>query len=222
MESCPWSHWQPASLEFCESRLCGWIVEPANTWSNIGFILVGFWVLWNVRKLARVDLALIGLTAVLVGIGSTLFHMTATRFGEILDLSAMYLISAMFVVYAAKRHWIMSTAMFVGIYALLAGLAVAAMIASGSNGIHVFASHVAVAVILEFSAFKRSASRHDYRNLKWMTVTFALAFTSWSLDVSRRVCIPDNHIFGGHAFWHLANAASLFFYFRHQRQMPKQ
>lgn len=220
MESCPWGRWEPASLEFCERRLCSWIVEPANTWSNIGFILVGIYVLWSVRKLFRRDLLVIGLTSVLVGIGSTAFHLSATRAGEILDLSAMYLISAMFVVYAAKRHWKMSVTTFVGIYFLIAGLAIFALVRSGSNGIYVFASHVTVAVFLELRAFRKFSGTHNYKNLLWMAIAFTVAFTSWSLDVSKRVCFPDQHIFGGHALWHLANAASLYFYFRHQRQLP--
>ena len=41
MAMCPWSDYAPATIAFCERRLCAWIVEPSNAWSNVAYVLVG-------------------------------------------------------------------------------------------------------------------------------------------------------------------------------------
>jgi hypothetical protein len=221
LESCPWSRFEPAAIEFCERRLCAWVVEPANTWSNIGFVLVGLLILFKVGKESRPDLKMIGLTAVLVGIGSTLFHMTGTRWGEVIDVSAMYLISSLFIVFAAQRLWALPMSRFVMTYLVLATVTMAALVLSKTNGIWLFAAHITVAVLLELQAFRTLSSRAQYRDLGLMAITFTVAFTSWALDVRHIICNPDNHIFGGHALWHLANATCLWFYYRFQKQFVK-
>src|SRR4051812_39077167 len=43
-DGCPWSelsHLAPPNLKWCEAQVCGWIVEPANTWSNLAYGLLG-------------------------------------------------------------------------------------------------------------------------------------------------------------------------------------
>src|SRR5690349_14162358 len=94
---CPWSDFMPANLRFCEARLCGWVTEPANTWSNVGFFIVGAIVLSDARRNGRLIAGSLGLIAVLTGIGSTAFHGTSTFAGQALDQSAMFLESGFFV-----------------------------------------------------------------------------------------------------------------------------
>ena len=221
LESCPWSRFEPATIEFCERRLCGWVVEPANTWSNIGFVIVGLLIIFNVAREARPDLKMIGLTAILVGIGSTLFHMTGARWGEIIDVSAMYLISSLFIVFAAQRLWVLPVSRFVLTYLALVSVTIAGLVMSKTNGIWLFAGHITAAVLLELQAFRALAARASYRNLGLMALTFCVAFTSWALDVRHVVCDPHNHVFGGHALWHIANACCLWFYFKFQKQFAK-
>ena len=49
-DGCPWSelsHFAPPNVKWCEAQVCGWIVEPANTWSNLAYILLGALLLWR-------------------------------------------------------------------------------------------------------------------------------------------------------------------------------
>ncbi len=47
---------------------------------------------------------------------------------------------------------------------------------------------------------------------------FVPAMTVWCLDSSGVVCNPQNHIFNGHAAWHLLDALSFWFLFRYYEQ----
>jgi hypothetical protein len=43
--TCPWGELTPASISFCEARLCGWVPEPSNAWSNAAYLVPAWWVL---------------------------------------------------------------------------------------------------------------------------------------------------------------------------------
>jgi hypothetical protein len=219
--ACPWDRFAPATMAFCERRLCAWVVEPANTWSNVSYVLVGFWILWSQQERGRLrtPLTLVGVTAILVAIGSVAFHGTGTFLGEVLDVSAMYLISGLFITFAAKRLFLLSDKALQLLYWSVALSAIGLLVATRVSGIPLFVLHVTVAVIFEAALFRRHArGLVDYRPLWALIAFFTAAFVVWNLDVSHVLCDPDNHVFGGHAFWHLTNAFCLWFFYVFQRQ----
>ena len=85
--SCPWSHYAPASISFCEERICAWIVEPSGAWSNLAYVVVGIVILLRSRRAMRTFRAVdaVGVVALLIGFCSFAFHATGTRIGETLD-----------------------------------------------------------------------------------------------------------------------------------------
>lgn len=216
--TCPWSKFAPSVESFCEERLCSWIVEPANTWSNIGYILVGLLILRANRGTGRNSLNLAGLTSILVGIGSTLFHATGSRIGEIVDLGAMYLISGLFIIFAVNRLKSVSTAVLSLSYAAITATSLTAMIIFHSSGIAIFVAHLVVAVLLELTLAYRFYATTSYKHLNLMVMAFALAYFMWYLDYHKIFCDPDNHWFGGHAGWHLINSTCLWNFYRYQEQ----
>lgn len=220
--SCPWQAFSPGTISFCETRLCGWIAEPANTWSNLAYFLIGFYILWNCRGRLRDPLTLVGVTAVLVAIGSTIFHATGTFFGEVLDVSAMYLISGLFIVFGAKRLWPISDRHIWQIYAAIVASAIALLIATRWSGIPVFVLHVTIAVLIEGRLYRQHVrGTINYKPLMLMVSFFVAAFTMWNLDIKLILCNPDNHIFTGHSFWHVANSFCLWFFYKFHRQFSK-
>ncbi len=102
---CPWSDWSPGNLVFCEAELCSWVREPANTWTNAGFLAAGLWLL---RRHARQrapgervgPIALVPVAAILTGAGSALFHASKVYALQLVDFGAMFLLSALLL---AKR-----------------------------------------------------------------------------------------------------------------------
>lgn len=218
LQSCPWSDLEPSIMSFCEQRLCSWVAEPANTWSNIGYITAGAVIMRANAGTDRPALSLCGLTAILVGLGSAFFHATGTRVGEIVDLSAMYLISGLFISFNVRRLWGWSDRQLALSYFAICGASIWALVALRTSGIRLFAAHLAVAAALEFMAFRKSGANTRYRFLGYMSGAFALSFLVWLLDVKKIVCWPDNHVLGGHAIWHLTNSTCLWSFFRFQEQ----
>ena len=215
---CPWDGFTPATMTFCEAPRCAWVVAPANTWSNLALVLVGAFLIareaWGARPSPTVRL--VGVTSVLVGVGSFLFHMTATRWGEHLDVGAMLLISALMLTTEARRALGLSARAQVAGYAIVAAGSIAAMLAYQPAGLGLFTAQIAVWTLLAL----RLARRHGARFRTWqifaMMATFVAGFTAWNLDVHRIVCDPGWHVVNGHAVWHVANAACLLLYALHQ------
>jgi hypothetical protein len=215
---CPWSEYQSAAITFCEQRLCGWIVEPANTWSNIGYLIASILILRDNHGRNRHSLSLIGITALFVGIGSTLFHATGTRWGEVVDVSAMYLISGLFVTFALKQLVPLTRLQVIGVFSLLSGSSILYLVSSHSNGIVLFGLQLVLMGALEIRIFRKKSPRSDYRNLILMAGAFAFSYICWYLDFHRIICNEHNHILGGHALWHLSNATCLWSYYKYQEQ----
>lgn len=218
LSGCPWSALTPSVESFCEERLCSWVVEPANTWSNLGYILVGLLILWSNRGKNRQALMLPGITAVIVGFGSTMFHATGSRIGEIVDLAAMFLISGLFVIFALRRLANLSARSLTAFYTLMTTSSLALMVVQNSSGIAIFTGHIVIATSLELILLYRFYHTTQYRNLNWMIVAFAVSYLLWYLDYHKIVCFPGNHILGGHALWHLINSTCLWNFYRYQEQ----
>ena len=81
---------------FCEAARPGWLRQPANSLSNLGFVLAGLLIGWHARlpsgRLARPGLAAsYAVVVVLLGPGSMAMHATQTELGGRLDQASMYL-----------------------------------------------------------------------------------------------------------------------------------
>lgn len=214
---CPWSGYAPGTVRFCEERLCGWIAEPANAWSNVAFLVVGAWLLLRTRRDGRTPLYLVGVTSILVGFGSFLFHMTGTFFGEFIDLSAMYLIGALMVTMEARRFVPMSLARLTQCFTGLSIAPMLGVLAFRKIGIVLFGLQVTL-VYASNIFWRMRRARVVHRYAYWLGGTFAVALAIWLLDRTGAVCAPENHVFNGHAAWHVLTAVCLYFFYRHQEQ----
>jgi hypothetical protein len=216
MAPCPWGAYAPGTIAFCERRLCAWVVEPSNAWSNVAYLVVGAVILW--RHGRRPSLALIGAASIAIGLGSFSFHGTGTRVGELIDVSAMYLMSCLGLIFALQRVAPMHEATLVGAYLAMVAASTAAMIVGGSNGILVFAGELTAGVALELYLYRQRRGAADYRAMRRLVGSFALAFFIWNLDKWGVVCAPDNHLVTGHAVWHTLTALAIFYFASFQAQ----
>jgi hypothetical protein len=217
MVGCPYSEYAPATISFCEARLCGWVVEPSNAFSNVGYLIIGGIVIARAQRKAPLILA--GIASILIGIGSFGLHGTGTRIGELLDVVPMYLLSGMGVMFAARRIWTLSTPAFIGGYVAIVIASALAMIGLHNNGIFMFAYQVAFTVLAEIYLYVKGNRFPRYRDQKWMLACFATAFFIWNLDKWNVLCRPDNHILTGHAVWHVLTAVTIYFFAEQQRQI---
>lgn len=217
---CPWDAYAAGTVRFCEARLCATIVEPANAWSNAGFLVVGLYLLYRctVRRHLRTPLVLFCVTAPLVSVGSFLFHMTGTFWGEYLDLSAMFLISSLMLALELRHLLGLSTRASMATYAALAVASMAAVAAFRTIGIGLFMAHITLWTLLVAGLWRKSA-RYRTGQLASLIVIFLAGYGAWNLDFRGVLCDPDNHVFNGHVLWHLAGATSLLLYYLHQERV---
>src|SRR5262245_29841286 len=146
---CPWSDYAPATISFCERRLCAWVVEPSNAWSNVAYVMVGAWILWHRRADLATALTAIGVAAVLLGVGSFSFHATGVRVFEIVDVSGMYVLAAVGLGFALRRVFGWSDA---AIVACIVGVTLGSsllMVALGNDGIVVFGVELLIVIATE-------------------------------------------------------------------------
>ena len=212
---CPWDAYAPATIAFCERRLCAWIVEPSNAWSNLAYVLVGVWVLARARPWSASVRWVIGVCAIVLGLGSFAFHATGIRVFEIVDVSGMYLLAALGLGFAGRRLFDWPDGRVVACVAVTVLASTALMLALGNDGIVLFG----VEMLLLMSAELGLRARNGPAARAWLGRTIVVsvaALAVWVLDFAGTVCAPDNHVLTGHAVWHGMTALGILFYARYQ------
>jgi hypothetical protein len=227
---------------FCEGPWPGLVAQPANTFSNLGFVAVGL-VLAALADRDRRSLdrerasdpaassplrdapaiqTLFAVVTALLGPGSMALHASFTRWGGHVDVASMYLYASLLVAYGVARAYELSVRGFVTIYAPLACLLVASKVAGPWSSDVIFAGVLVVAGASDTLAVRRRREWvRDRRLLLAALALFALAFAIWLPSrTGGPLCVPGSWI-QGHAAWHLLCAAStglLFAYLRSERR----
>ncbi len=213
---CPWSSFSPATAMFCEQNLCSWIAQPSNTWSNLPFAIVGIMIVRTNKD--RPLLKLLGHSAWILGIGSFMFHASASFIFEAWDLLGMFMISGLMLSFNFARYSEnQSVSKLIGLFLGMTALAFAILLSFPSIGIALFAIQVALALHLEVLMDLRE-DPVEFKYAKYFIGAFVLAFILWNLDIHGIVCDPNNHILTGHAVWHLLNAVAIWFIYRFYAQ----
>lgn len=230
-----WQAWTPcdelAHPIYAERVVVASVLRTrANTWSNLGFLLVGgYGLALAVADRARpgpgtvrgapVLSALFGLACVYLAAGSALFHASLTRLGQRLDVAAMYmpLVALLLVSLTRARpglgRWPGWT-LLVGGWLSAAGLLFAFKW-------QLPAKHLMPALVAALLATRGVEHlRGVHRVGRWLLVSVACllaAYACRALDVAGRFSGPDAWL-QGHAVWHALCAASLGAGYRDQRQ----
>jgi len=230
-----WASFAPATCLashcFCESLNTGaLILQPANSWSSLGFVLVGFWIMLGARA-QRKDTAFrdwpalwFGLTAVVIGVGSFLLHATLTLWGQFYDVLGMYLMSGFVLTYAVQRWRGWSNGTVFTLYIAVCALLVAWLWATPEARRWLFALVLALAIPLEMILARprrpKVRAGFFYAGLIANTAAFAI----WSLDNTRTLCAPDS-LLQGHAVWHVLGAVAVllnYSYYRSECAPPER
>jgi hypothetical protein len=214
---CPWQDFAPANLRFCEADVCGWITQPANTWTNVGFLLAGIYVLRAARRAPSGLAAWLGPIAIATAFTSSALHATSTFVGQALDQSSMFFESSLFVTISVQRWLGWPRARLVALYASLVIVSTALLLRLQTAGIALFAAQVFAWLAIELRMFFR-ARAPSYRAFVAGCATFAASYALWWLDELRVVCAPNNHVFTLHGAWHLLGALSFPLWYHHFAQ----
>ncbi|MBC7520607.1 MAG: ceramidase domain-containing protein [Sandarakinorhabdus sp.] len=222
-----WGLYPPATCRathcFCElPRTGSLLLQPANSWSSFGFVVVGSWIMLGSRRgsaLAGGPALWLGFTAIVIGIGSVLLHATLTLWGQFADVLGMYLLGSFTLVWALVRWRSLTPATAVVIYVALASGLIGLLWLMPETRRWLFAVLLVGAIGVEWWFARPMRPGVRPRLLLFGLSANALAFAIWILDQSRTVCAPGS-VVQGHAAWHLLGAfavACSYAYYRSER-----
>jgi len=223
---CVWSGFTPPNVDWCEEELCGWIVNPAGTWSNLAYVVFGLWM-WHAARRSRDErLALFGPASIIVGVFSFTYHASYTYFLQFFDFVGMFVFCFVAVTRNAVRlHWIDESRQWrffaVGVvsFSLLVPLmSETAIPIQTLVGLLIFGI-----LAQEFAIWRRDrgSGAPPYRFYALALALLTLAALASLADVTRTWCDPGNHWLQGHAVWHVLSAASLCALFCFYARLPR-
>jgi len=206
---------------FCEAARQGLVRQPANTFSNTGFVLAGLLIAWHAGTLpARRGLATaFACLVVLLGPGSAAMHATQSSAGGHLDMASMYVVASAIAAYAATR-WLRRGVAFLA-FAFGGGVVLCEVVGAWrvpvpvvmTTGNAVFGLLLLAAVTLEVLIMRRGEALAG-RVFGFASVaTILTAFVIWN---AARAWLCDPHsLLQGHAVWHLLGAVSAYLLYRY-------
>ena len=211
---------------FCEAARDALVKQPANTFSNLGFVIAGLAIAVHVSRRgsgtmsARLGTAYAALV-VLLGPGSAAMHASQSVLGGHLDVYSMYLLACFVLAYAASRLFALSPNGFGVLYIVLLGLCTIAEFTPAdvpvfmTVGNTVFAAFLLAGLVLEVVLRVRGVSRLDLRWGVASVVTLLVAFAIWSLGKDGGPLCHPQSLLQPHAVWHLLDALAAWLLFRY-------
>lgn len=215
---------------FCEASRPGYIKQPANTFSNIGFIVAGLVIGWqlssgrflqNQNSFTRTFFygTFFSSLAVLLGPGSMALHATTAKVGGFFDMLSMYLIASFVLAYAMQRYFSWQPLQFTMVFAITLAICLWANfqdyeIIFGFFGNTAFAFFVTLTIMFEglnmYARKLRMNKTWGYASL----LSLLTAFVIWNLSRTDAPFCDPSSLVQGHGIWHLLCAFSVYSLFR--------
>jgi hypothetical protein len=224
--SCPWHEttetWGAPNIKWCEETLCQWISEPANTWSNLGYMIVGILVfIMAFRNKESFALKQYGPVIFFMGAMSFFYHQSNFYGSQILDFVGMFFFVGWVIGMNLVRLGKMKSSALIGFNLGLGCALTAVMHVMYRNGIKfqmivLFAAFVIVATEI----LARKKVKVDY---KWFLSSIGLLIIAFGFSISdgsRIWCDPSQHgwFSQGHAMWHWVAAIGMYTIYKHYSQ----
>lgn len=238
-----WAHYNVANgnaFHYCEfNHMDQLIRQPSNTWSNLGFLLVGLITLtlgihdlkYAERKQSDNFLVrhpifsiMFGASAIYLFIGSFFFHASLTEFFQKLDQTGMCSVVVMLIVFNLYKIFpiVRVKGQYKSSHALMIafGMGINYFIYATLYKINInllFPLLVLVAFITSCYYLLFISREHYFTNYLWAATVILFASAGiWILDRNSLACNPTS-IFQGHALWHILNAVSIMFIYLYYR-----
>ncbi len=220
---------------YCEALGPGIAAQPANSWSNLGFAVIGLAVLLDAgrrrrgtSRLAFDDryVLLYGAIGLFLGLGSFAFHGSMRAWGGYLDVVSMHAFLAFILAYDLARIHRKAWPWFIGWFAaLFAAFSAAVLLLPPEHGKTLFGVFVGVTLLVEAAvslpALRPWAPvRIEARRMPWFWAglgAFAAAYVIWNLSRTGAVWCSPTSLLQGHALWHVLSAVSVGCLYRYLR-----
>lgn len=224
--SCPWyqatEEWGAPNIKWCEENLCQWVTEPANTWSNLGYLLVGLFVTYLAFKnKEKASLKQYGPIIFFMGAMSFFYHQSNFYGSQILDFVGMFFfvgwVIGMNLIRLGKLQSSQLISFNLGLGLTLTGV-MHVMYRSGIKfqGIILFAAFVIVFTEILARKIVKADLKWFYTTIVFLIVAFGFSIS----DATRFWCDPTQHgwFSQGHAMWHWTAAIAMYTIYRHYSQ----
>lgn len=209
---------------FCEAFRDAWVKQPANTWSNLGFVAAGLWMTTHTaagfgsppsacnpftrsRGMPVVYAALV----VFLGPGSMAMHGSGHAWGGTVDVLAMLVYITFPFAWAVTRFVRSGERTFWSIYLpLTAALAIPHTFGVlPISGITVYTVLIPTLLALEVALhLRRPAGARRPGFMVGAAACFVLALVIWLLSHTGAPLCDPTSLVQGHAIWHLLCAAA--------------
>lgn len=208
----------PPTVQYCEKATDGLIARPWYALSNFFYIFMGIFIILQDKK--SIVAKIFGTLAIIIGTCSMIYDITYTFAAQFLDMLGVFIFASTCVVLNMRRVWgfkirklVLLNFIFIVTYALsiIFTFGVIDKILLGIIFIAV--------IILEFLAIQKKKI-----NLKFLilgVVLFLLGYSFWAIDVFKLWCDPNN-ILNGRSIYHLITAFSIFYFYKHYRQIESE
>lgn len=216
--ACPWDGLLRAEYVGCEPDLCAWIVHPAETWSNLAFVLVAAGLVVRYGRADRqLPVAWLPRIVLAIGIASAAFHATMGHWLEVLDLAVIFLFTGFLLAANLQHAGLTRPALFAASFIALAAGGVALTFVDPRLG---YVGIAAQGVGVLWSA-ARIPVRGPWRQLAAAIALNQLAAVALWLDRGQIACARGAlaHVAQPHVFWHVLSALSLLFFYRYEREV---
>jgi hypothetical protein len=210
------------NVKWCEAQNASWIIEPANTWSNLGFVLSGVLMLFFLRRDDSVWLKLYAVSEIILGIFSGIYHASYTYLFQIADFLGMIMTLLAPLLFGLERLGVpFPRPVRTFAWATGALTVVTCVLAMTPVPIQIIIALMALSIVgIEFRLWRGGGPGN--RPLFFASITFLVVAETFSfLDVSRNFCHPDDHLIQGHAVHHVLVATCFFFNFLYIRQITR-
>ena len=218
-----------AGSMFCEAFSASWIKQPANTWSNLGFVVAGLWMATyasaglrtkmpasNLFTRSRSMPVVYATLVIFIGPGSMALHGSGHGWGHTTDVFAMLVYIMFPIAWSTTRLFGGDERLFWRIYLpLTVVLAVPHMFGIlPFSGIALYAVLVPTALALEGALHLcRTTCTRRLGFMLGAAGCFGLALLFWGLSLTGAPLCHPASLLQGHAIWHLLCAAATVFVF---------
>jgi hypothetical protein len=211
--------WGWANVDWCEATLMGYVTEPANTWSNLAYIFMGLFLKQKYKPDHQL-LKLFPFAVMALGFLSGFYHATNAWITQLGDFIGMYLVASIPLLINLEKLGF-KKAGTVLTYTFLNSLLPVFTVVGFSLGfpIQIMILLFFIAILITEYFLAKESPLNSYKNLIMTHFFFLIAISFSALDVSRKMCDPDNHFFQGHATWHIFSSLGLYFTYLYTNQV---
>ena len=224
---CPWYEAQQTygapNVNWCEPTQCGYINEPANTWSNLPFLIFGILIFQKARKSLT---SFFGVNVFLMGVFSFTYHASNNFLTQYIDFLGMFLVMSFLLTFATIRFFQKTWEDFYKLFWAFFSIHCVIFMIFDITLIpvqYIMALNALPVLFMEVGSSLRSGELlkiyYFWLGLAGMILAQGFAI----MDIQRIYCNPENLWFHGHVMWHLISSlAMVAFAFHIQKHTPRK